>query len=87
MASPPVAGSTPPTKNRALTASVNPAADAVICLLRPAAPHCTPVKAAVPLPAAAPMSRVVVPSREPEPPVKASDTLRFAAKPTPDVLP
>src|SRR5207247_2398871 len=78
MASPPVAGSRPPTKNGALTADVNPTADAVICLLSPAALHCTPVNAAVPLPAAAPMSRLVVPSREPEPPVRASATLKLA---------
>ena len=87
MASPPVAGSRPPTKNGALTAEVNPKADAVICLLSPAALHCTPVKATVPLPPAVPMSRSLVPSREPEPPVRASATLKLAGSPTVEVLP
>src|SRR5688572_25304956 len=87
MASPPVAGSTPPTKNTALRASANPAADAVICLPTPAALHCRPVKDAVPLPAAEPISWLVVPSKEPLPPVKVRTTLKLAGNPAADVLP
>src|SRR6266487_321822 len=87
MAVPPVARSTPPTKNAALTWFVKPAADAVICLFKPASLHSTLVKLAVPLPAAAPMSRLVVPSSEPEPAVKASETLKLAGNPTAEALP
>src|SRR5262245_11599646 len=84
---PPAARSTPPTKNVALTALVNPVADAVICLLKPASLHCTPLKVAVPLPAADPISIVVVPRSAPEPPVSARLTLKLGASPTAEVLP
>src|SRR5437762_11699722 len=87
MAVPPVARSTPSRVNNELIASVNPAADAVICLLAPASLHSTLVNVAVPLPAAAPISRAVVPSSEPEPAVRARETLKLAGKPTLDVLP
>src|SRR5438093_6955851 len=87
MAVPPVARSTPSSVNTALGASVNPAADAVICLFGPASLHSTVVNVAVPLPAAAPISRVVVPSSEPEPAVRARETLKLAGRPTLDVLP
>jgi len=66
---------------------VNPVADAVICLFVPASLHSTVVNVAVPLPAAAPISRVVVPSSEPEPDVRARATLKLAGMPTLDVLP
>src|SRR5438093_5261289 len=87
MAAPPVARSTPPTKNKPLTALVNPAAEAVISLPEPASLDSTLVNVAVPLPAADPISRVVVPSREPEPPVRASATLKLAGSPAAEVLP
>src|SRR5213596_1734824 len=87
MAWPPVARSTPSRVNDELSASANPVADAVICLFVPASLHSTVVNVAVPLPAAAPISRVVVPSSEPEPDVRARETFRLAGKPTLDVLP
>src|SRR5438046_9947173 len=87
MAWPPVARSTPSRVNDELSASANPVADAVICLFVPASLHSTVVNVAVPLPAAAPVSRVVVPSSEPEPAVRARETLKLAGRPTRDVLP
>src|SRR5436190_67328 len=87
MAVPPVARSTPPTKKAELRLFVRPKADAVICLFKPASLHSTLVKVAVPLPAAGPISRLVAPSSEPEPAVKASDTLRLDGKPTAETLP
>src|SRR6266404_9219625 len=87
MDSPPVARSTPPTVNAALVASVNPAADAVICLLAPASVHSTVVNVAVPLPAAVPMSTLVVPRSEPEPEIRLRLRLRLRGRPTDDVLP
>src|ERR1043166_2738728 len=87
MAVPPVARSTPPTRKAALTSFVKPGADAVICLFVPASLHSTLVKVAVPLPAAEPMSKVVVPSREPEPEDKDRERLQLAGSPTADVLP
>src|SRR2546422_5461670 len=90
MAWPPVARSTPPTKNAALVvplSGINPAAEAVICLFRPASLHSTLVNVAVPLPIAVPRSRLVVPRSEPEPAVKASETLQLAGNPTVERLP
>src|SRR5437867_10607018 len=84
---PPVARSTPPTTNKALTALVKMEAEAVICLFVPASLHSTFVKVADPFAAAVPISNVVVPSNEPEPEFKASETLRLAAKPTVELLP
>ena len=87
MAVPPVARSTPPTRKELLVTLARPETEALSCLLVPASLHWTVVKAAMPLPAAEPMSRLVVPSKEPEP--EASDKVRFAltGKPTAEILP
>src|SRR2546426_7704126 len=87
MAWPPVERSTPSRVNDELSASANPAADAVICLLVPASLHSTVVNVAVPLPAAVPISRFVAPSSEPEPDVRLRLRLRLRGRPTDDVLP
>src|SRR6267142_1616134 len=56
-------------------------------LLEPASLHSTLINVAVPLPAADPMSILVVPSSEPDPEVKASERLKLAGRPTVEVLP
>ena len=87
MAAPPLARSTPPTRKVGLIALLKPAAEAVICLFVPASLHSTLVKVTVPLPAPAPMFNVVVPSNEPEPAVRPSDTFKLAGNPMVEVLP
>ena len=84
IAVPPVARSTPSTVKTALRPLVNALAEAVICLLEPASLHSTVVNVAIPLPAAVPIFRLVVPRSEPEPPVSARATLRLDGKPTLD---
>src|SRR6266404_6855590 len=86
IASPPVARSTPPRKNAALTALLRPGAEAMSTLLEPASLHSTLINVAVPLPAADPMSILVVPSSAPDPEVKASERLKLAGRPTVEVL-
>src|SRR5205809_5207997 len=85
MAVPPVARSTPSRVSDELSASANPAADAVICLFVPASLHSTVVNVAVPLPAVVPISRLVTPSSEPEPEVRLR--LRLGGRPTDEALP
>ena len=84
---PPVARSTPSKVNSEPGVSANPAADAVICLFVPASLHSTVVKVAVPLPADVPISRLVVPSSDPEPEVRLRIRLRLRGRPTDDGLP
>src|SRR2546428_3059126 len=66
---------------------VKPEAEAVNCLFVPASVHCRLLKATVPLPAAVPMSKAVVPSSEPEPELRASVTFKLAGNPTVERLP
>src|SRR6266702_934884 len=87
MAPPPLARSTPPTRNRALSALDKPMAEAVNCLFMPASLHCKFVQVAVPLPAAAPMSNENVPSSDPDPELKEKVTSRLDGSPTVERLP
>src|ERR1044071_832293 len=70
-----------------LKALLKPEALAVSCLLVPAASTRRSVKEAEPLPAAVPMSKVVVPCSGPVPEVKASVTGRLAGKPVLETFP
>ena len=71
----------------ALKALLKPAADALTCLLVPASLHWRLVQVAVPLPAAVPTSKLVVPSNDPEPELKASTVFKLADSPTVETLP
>src|SRR5258708_33269131 len=78
---PPAAGSMPPTVKMELIALDRPAAETINCLLVPAVLHCKFVNAAIPLPAARPMSNEDVPSNDPEPEFKASVRVNVAGNP------
>ena len=75
------------TENKLLAAELRPLALAMSCLLLPVTSISRSEKATVPLPAAQPMSRVVVPCNGPVPPLKVSVTFRLAGSPTIEVLP
>ena len=69
------------TANEVLTALLKPLALAVSCLLVPAVEICRSVKATVPLPAAVPMSSVVVPDKVPLPEERVTVTSLLAGSP------
>src|SRR5438094_6866270 len=71
----------------ALKAPLSPEAEELNCLLVPASLHCRLVQLAVPLPAAVPMSKLAVPSSDPEPLVKATLAIKLAGSPTVEKLP
>ena len=73
--------------NVLLTAELRPLALAVNCLPVPAASISRLLNAAVPLPAAVPISAVVVPCKGPLPPLKAIATLRLAGRPEAERFP
>ena len=70
-----------------LTALVKPEALAVSWLFAPAASIRRFVKLPVPLPAAAPMSKLALPCNGPVPLVRPTFTFRLAGKPTVEVFP
>ena len=72
--------------NALLTPLVKPLALAVSCLL-PTESMRRFVNETVPLPALVPMSRLVVPSIEPDPLDRLALTFRLAGKPTVESLP
>ena len=76
-----------PIVKTVLRALVKPLALAVNCLLVPAESISRLVNVATALPAAVPMSRLVVPSRDPVPVVRASVTILLDGSPVVELLP